>query len=265
MAIARVRSCVHTAVLGLGCALLVLAGPVSAAAPELRFVTESFPPYSFEREGHAAGPMVDVLTEACERLAWRCSVQVLPWRRALQMAQSGQVDGIFTVVDTPERRAYFHVSVPVIVARYTLFGRAGEAFKFQDRGQLAGRTIGAYGPSATVLALDELVEGLAVNTVIEPDNRVVLRKLAAGRYGPRGLALVNENVALELIREEQLQGLQAVGTVKEFSYAFGLSRLRVDARRAAEFDQALRALCRSGRSAALIKPYALPAASCAPR
>jgi polar amino acid transport system substrate-binding protein len=152
--------------------------------------------------------------------------------------------------------------VPVIDARYTLFARSGDEFQLRDRKQLEGRTIAAYGPSATVLALDELIEGLDVTTQIEADNRTVLRKLAAGRYGEHGLALVNESVALALMRDEQIASLQAAGTVKSFAYAFGLSRKRLGPSQAAQFNKALYELCRSGQSAALIRPYALPASAC---
>ena len=245
------------------CWLALLALP-ARAAPELYFVTEPFPPFSYAEQGKPAGPMVAVLQAVCAELKRSCRIEVMPWRRALALAQRGEADGIFTVVDTPERRAYFHISDPVVDAGYTLFARAGDDFRLSaDRCALRGRTIAAYGPSATVLALDELVEGVPdVNTAIEPDNITVLRKLAAGRYGSGGLALVNEAVALHLIRTENLAGLQAAGPVKHFSYAFGLSRQRVDAAAAKAFDRALARLCRTGRTAALVKPYEVPASAC---
>ncbi len=246
-------------------ALWLTSEALHAAPRELYFVTEPFPPYTYAEQGEAAGPMVDVLKAACRELKRSCRIEVMPWRRALALAQQGEADGIFTVVDTPERRVYFHISVPVIDARYTLFARAGDDFRLDgDRRALRGRTIAAYGPSVTVLALDELIEGLPdVRTVIETDNTTVLRKLAAGRYGEHGLALVNEAVALHLMRAENLGGLQASGTVKQFAYAFGLSRKRVDAATARAFDGALVKLCRNGRTASLLKPYELPASACA--
>jgi polar amino acid transport system substrate-binding protein len=253
----------------LALALLLCAGMAVAAPPvparlRLHFVTEPFPPYSYEQQGQAAGPMVDVLNAACAELKWQCRVEILPWRRALSMAQRHEVDGIFSIVDTPERRAYFRLTVPMIDARYTLFARAGDDFQLRgDLKALRGRTIGAYGPSNTVLALDDLVEGIgAVKTEIESDNLTVLRKLSAGRYGPQGLALLNESVALALMRDEKIPGLQAAGTVKSFAYSFGLSRQRVREQDFRAFNAALRRLCRSGRSAELIKPYAVPASAC---
>lgn len=238
--------------------------PALAEDVAMRFVTEPFPPYTYAVKDKAAGPMVDVLQAVCELLKRSCKIEVLPWRRALSLAQRGAVDGIFTILDTPERRAVFHISLPVIDARYSLFAQAGADFRFDgDRQALKGRTIGVYGPSGSSYALDQLVEGVAdVSKVLEYDNISVLRKLAAGRYGPQGLVLINEAVGLDLIRSEKLSGLQAAGTVKQFSYAFGLSRARLTTADARQFDAALATLCSSGRTAALLKPYAVPAAAC---
>ncbi len=237
---------------------------MAGARPQLRFVTEPFLPYTYEASGRAAGPMVDVLLAACARLQWQCAIEVLPWRRALAMAQRGEVEGIFTVVDSPERRQYFHVSPPVIEARYMLFTRSGSVFVYGgDPQTLAGRVIGAYGPSATALTLEEVIDGVPqARSEIEPDNRTVLRKLSAGRYGAGGLALVNEAVAQQLMRAEGIHNLQSAGFVKEFAYAFGLTRQSVEPQRARDFAATLYELCRTGRTAELLKPYGLPPAAC---
>lgn len=246
----------------------VIAGFACSTPPAdelpLHFVTEPFPPYTYAVKDKAAGPMVDVLRAVCEQLKRSCTIEVLPWRRALSLAERGAADGIFTVLDTPERRAFFHISLPVIDARYTLFAQAGADFRFDgDRQVLKGRTIGVYGPSGSSYVLEQLVEGMPdVSRVLEYDNATVLRKLAAGRYGPQGLVLINEAVGLDLIRTERLSGLQAAGTVKQFSYSFGLTRARLTTADARQFDAALAALCSSGRTAALLKPYGLPATAC---
>lgn len=246
-----------------GAALLVLQAG-AGAQPTMHFVTEPFPPYTYAADGHAAGPMVDVLQAACARLAWRCEVEVLPWRRALNMAQRGEVEGIFTVVDSPERRQYFHVSPPVIEGRYVLFARQGSGFQYGGDPQvLAGRVIGAYGPSATALTLEQLIDGVPrTRSEIEPDNRTVVRKLAAGRYGEDGLALANEAVAQHLMREDGIRNLQPAGLVKAFGYSFGLTRQSIDLAQAQALAKTLYELCRSGRTAELLKPYGLPGSAC---
>lgn len=230
---------------------------------EMRFVTEPLPPYSALVDGQATGPMVDVLQAACARLAWRCPVEILPWRRALRMAQAGEVPGLFAIVTPPTTRPRFHVSPPVIDARYVLFARAANPLQFGDAPQLAGRTLGVYGPSAAEDAARALIQPVATaRAEIETDNRTLLRKLAAGRYGDDGLALANEAVAQQLIRDDDITGLRVAGEVKRFGYAFGLNRERVDAADAAAFAKALNELCASGRMAELLKPYGLPASAC---
>jgi len=248
--------------LGLG-----MAAPAQAQAVSKQFVTEPFAPYTYEQDGQAAGPMVDVLQAACVRLRWQCKLRVLPWRRAFALAERGQVHGIFTLLETPARRALFRFSSPVVEARYALFARSGQDFVYAGPASLVGHEIGVYGPSGSSASLAELVRGLDVQTHLEPDNPSVLRKLIAGRYGEQGLAFMNESVALWLLKEhKELAGLQMAGTAKRFGYSFGLVRSRVSAAEAAAFDAALLANCRSGATAALLRPYALPAAPCvAPR
>jgi len=239
-----------------------LAASLAAAQPR-QFVTEPFAPYTYEQDGRAAGPMVDVLQEVCAQLRWQCHVRVLPWRRAMHLAERGEVHGIFTLLETPERRALFRFTAPVVEARYALFARSGQDFVYRGPASLVGHEIGVYGPSGSSASLAALVRGLDVKTHLEPDNPSVLRKLIAGRYGERGLAYMNESVALWLLKDDgKLAGLQMAGTDKRFGYPFGLVRARVSAAEAKAFDAALLATCRRGVTAALLRPYALPAAPC---
>lgn len=249
--------------------LLLLLPVAASAGPSKLFVTEPFPPYTFEQDGEPAGPMVDVLKAVCVELNWSCRIELLPWRRALAMAERGQADGLFTLLDTPQRQSLMRASLPVIDARYSVFARAGQAFSYTGAAALAGRQIAVYGPSGSSISLQALLAGQAeaerepAQLVLEPDNLTVLRKLISGRYGSDGLAFMNENVALWLLREHGLTGLQAAGVAKQFSYSFGLSRQRVSASEFKGFNAALSKLCRSGRTAELIRPYALPASPCA--
>lgn len=229
-----------------------------------RFVTEIFPPFSYQENGEAAGPMVDVLKAACQRLKRSCDISVLPWRRALGMAERGEVEGIFTVVDTPERRQAFHLSPPVLEARYTFFSRTESRFQYRKPEDIRGRMVGVYGPSGTLSALREIGAEQGLEEQIELDNLTALRKLAAGRYGPEGLILINERVAQTLIASENLQGLRAAGEAKRFYYHFGLARLRVDEATSRTFAQALRQLCQSGELQRRLDPYRLRAAPCPP-
>lgn len=254
----------HLAALALGLLGLFSAG-AQAQQPLLRFVTEHFPPYTLLQApgDQGAGPMAQLLLEACQLAGWRCEIKAYPWRRALRMAEQGEVDGIFTVVDTPERRQYFHLSLPVVQAQYSVFMRAGRPpLPGVTPVHLSGRSWGVYGPSGTQLALQDWLRDDKASITQEPDNLTVLKKLAAGRYGDDGLALVNEAVGRMLITEHQVPGLLIAGPVRRFSYHFGLTRSRFSEAELRTFDGALNTLCRGGRSAALMQAARLAAAPC---
>lgn len=204
--------------------------------------------------------MAEVLREVCARLEVDCSIEVLPWRRAFAEGERGEVDGVFSIIDRSEHRTEFIVSSPVVEARYSFFARAQSRFAYRAPADLDGHTIGVYGPSASSRILTELAAGTGAAVAVEIDNAAALRKLRAGRYGPDGLVLANERVAEEVIAGQGLDGLQTVGVAARFNYSFGLARRRAaDAER---FNQALGALCRSGRLQALLTPYRMQAAAC---
>lgn len=228
----------------------------------LYFLTEPFPPFTFETAGRAAGPMVDTLQAVCARLQRPCRIDVMPWRRALLMAERGQADGLFTVVDIPERRQLFHISSPVLEARYVFFSANETAFKYRQPADLQGRNIGVYGPSATAAALDEILGKIDAAKSVETSNLTALRKLAGGRYGPDGLVLINEDVAANLIASESIPGLRRAGVARQLSYSFGLTRNLVSSALFEQFNSALAAVCESGQTRRIAQQYRLKASPC---
>ncbi|MDY0748015.1 transporter substrate-binding domain-containing protein [Paucibacter sp. R3-3] len=241
-------------------ALVAACGMPAQAVSRWHFVTEQFAPYSYEKDGRADGPMADVLREVCARLDVECRIEVLPWRRAFAEGERGEVDGVFSIVDRTEHHTEFIVSAPVVEARYSFFAKAPSSFVYRAPADLNGRTIGVYGPSASSRILADLAAGTNADMAVEIDNAAALRKLQAGRYGANGLVLANERVAEEFIASQRLDSLRTVGIAARFNYSFGLARRRAsDVER---FNQALGALCRSGRLQALLDRYRMEAAPC---
>lgn len=230
----------------------------SLRAETWRFVTEPFPPYNYEQEGRATGPMPEIVRAACARLAIQCNIEVMPWRRALQMAEQGKADGVFSLVRIPEREASFYLGPPVVELTYSFFVSSTSSLHYQRLADLNGYTLAAYGPSGTQRALEELQAGGGKFDIVqEIDNLTALRKLAAGRYGERGAVLINRDVAYWLIREEHLDNLKAVGDLRRLAYYIGLSRQRVSEAAANRFHQALVALGREGQLRAILKKHGL--------
>jgi len=158
------------------------------------------PPFTYASatatEDRAAGPCVEIVAAVCARLRIDCPVQLLPWRRALALAEDGEAQGIFTVIRSPDRERAFHLTRMLVTSRYGVYARSASRFVFHRPEDLAGRSVAVYGPSGTSFVLGQhLAEVGDVTLILEADNRRLLRMLEAGRFGEQGVAVVNQDVA----------------------------------------------------------------------
>jgi polar amino acid transport system substrate-binding protein len=244
---------------------LMLVGPASAA--EWTFVTEDFPPFTFPAvklgpadagAQRAGGPLAEVVQAVCARLGRECSITVHPWRRALHLAEEGQVDGIFTVVRSAPRERAFHISRMLVKSRYSIFARRETSFVYHQPSDLAGRMIGVYGPSGTSYILSQRLTPVDdVQVHLTADNRRLLRMLESGRFGEDGLAVLNHDVAWDLIEDEHLNGIREAGVFSTVSYGIGLSRKRFSDEQFQRFEAALVGLIADGTVPAILRHYQL--------
>lgn len=232
-------------------------------ADELRFVTEDFPPFTYATaatgtETNAAGPFIEIVAAVCARLRIDCPVQLLPWRRALALAESGEAQGIFTVIRSPDRERAFHLTRMLVTSRYGVYARSASRFVFHRPEDLAGRTVAVYGPSGTSFVLGQhLAEVDDVSLILEADNRRLLRMLEAGRFGVQGVAVVNQDVAWHLIDQERLADIYEAGQLQRISYAIGLSRASVSEAEFERFNEALEAMITDGSVAGILRRHGL--------
>ncbi|WP_278446797.1 substrate-binding periplasmic protein [Stutzerimonas kunmingensis] len=231
-------------------------------ADELRFVTEDFPPFTYASatatEDRAAGPFVEIVEAVCARLRIDCPVQLLPWRRALALAEDGEAQGIFTVIRSPDRERAFHLTRMLVTSRYGVYARSASRFVFHRPEDLAGRSVAVYGPSGTSFVLGQhLAEVGDVTLILEADNRRLLRMLEAGRFGEQGVAVVNQDVAWHLIDQEGHSDIHEAGELQPVSYAIGLSRAAVSEAEFERFNDALEALIADGSVAAILRHHGL--------
>ncbi len=228
----------------------LLSSALQADPRQWHFVTEDFPPFTYPADAspdtppsagvNAGGPLVEVMKAVCARLQQECTITLYPWRRALQMAEQGEADGIFTLVRSPRREEIFHISRMLVTTRYSVFARTDSSFVFNQPGDLAGRLVGVYGPSGTSYVLSERLKSVAdVRLHLTADNRRLLRMLQSGRFGKDGLAVLNQDVAWHLIDDEGLTGIREAGEMGPITYGIGLSRKTVSKAQFLAFEQAL--------------------------
>lgn len=234
-----------------------LAGAAQAAAP-LQFVTEPFPPFNFEENGQVAGPMVEVLQSVCKGAKITCTAHIMPWRRALAMAESGQADGIFSILHGPEKARDFVLSDPVIRTAYSFFAPRRSGWSYATPRSLEGMTIGVYGPSSTSITLTALVDGDSSTKVnVELSNFDALKTLSLGGYGPQSAVFINRDVGLSMTKSMNLSEISPAGDVKQIAYCFGLSKKSPHTEEIAAFNRALRQRLASGEVAQILAKYGM--------
>jgi polar amino acid transport system substrate-binding protein len=236
-----------------------------SCADNFRFVTEEFFPFSYSVADPATGisrpggPLVEIAELICERIQYNCSFEIHPWRRSLALAEQGAVDGIFTVIKSPEREQMFHITQMLVRSEYVLFSHLKTAFQYQEPEDLAGRTIGVYGPSGTSYVLSRVLEKApGARMYMVTDNLQLLRMLNSERFGTDGLALINEDVAQNLIATHGLS-IREAGHFKPISYGIGFSRKAVSEARFKVFQDALRHAVEDGSVREILYSYGLTA------
>lgn len=245
---------------------VALGWATASNAGDFHFVTEEFFPFSYSvpdpstGASRPGGPLVEVAELVCERIQYRCSFEIHPWRRSLALAEQGAVDGIFTVIQSPEREQMFHISQMLVRSEYALFSHLSSSFAYRNPEDLAGRTIGVYGPSGTSYVLSKLLEkapGARMHLVT--DNLQLLRMLNSGRFGADGLAMINQDVAQNLIATHGLTSIREAGHLMPISYGIGFSRKAVSLHRFKVFQNALSTAVEDGSVRQILHYYGLTA------
>lgn len=226
-----------------------------AWAVEWRFATEQLAPFTYEEDGKSVGPMADIIAAVCSELHRDCRQMVLPWRRALQGAESGEFQGIYMCGDTPERRAKFFVQVPLLIGTLSFVVPAESSWTFANAESVKGQEITVYGPSTTSAIGEDLIKQAGSGLIIvDVSNEDVVKKLAAGHSQ---VGLVNKDVALDLMRKNNISNLKFVGDALLMQYSIGLSRESLSDADARAFADALDQMKASGRVEKIIRSYGL--------
>lgn len=86
------------------------------------FACNEFPPYKMENSASGlAGFDVEFLKEAFMRVGISLNIQYMPWKRALEEARQGRVNGVCSCSHTKEREKYLSFSSPLGKASAGLF------------------------------------------------------------------------------------------------------------------------------------------------
>ncbi len=106
--------------------VFVLASATSAAnAAEIHFVTENYPPFNYLEDGQIKGMSMDQVKLIMKNAKISYSVEIMPWARALALAEIEKDFCVFTAVHNAERDRKFKWVEPLSRSRTLLVRKAG--------------------------------------------------------------------------------------------------------------------------------------------
>jgi polar amino acid transport system substrate-binding protein len=235
------------------------AGAVKAiAAPVERGlvgITENLPPLNYQEHGGPQGFSVELLRQMAAGAGLRLELQVLPWQRAMQVAEATPRSVLFSLTRTPEREAQYQWVGPIAQRRILLYKLAGRTdLTLTQLTDLGAARIGVVRDSAADRQLQ--ASGLRPGKELEHglDDATNVRKLLAGRM--EYIALLDWAAAWNL-RQLQLPYSTLQPVMEQDvarSYFYGL-RPDADPALVRRLQAALDALRRDGRYDRLKQRY----------
>lgn len=155
-----------------------------------------WPPY-FGQGLRQHGVFAHLVTEAFRREGLQVEYQLMPWKRALSLVESGALHGSPGWAFSEERARLFHYSAPVIISRDVLFYARERPLNVRGLADLEGRQIGATTGYHYGTQIEQLEQQGRLRLDRAPSDELSLRKLLLGRLDG---VLMNREVGLELLR-----------------------------------------------------------------
>jgi polar amino acid transport system substrate-binding protein len=205
--------------------LLISSLTSAAELDQLNFITESYPPYNFERDGELKGISVDLLLAATKKASSELTakkIQRFPWPRAYRMAITGPNIVLFSTTRTDEREQKFNWVGPIISTRIVLLAKKSDSIIINSPADINKYTVGTIPNDIG----DQLVKKAGVKnsslTHIAKAESLV-RMLEAGRIK---LWAYEENVARWFIKQAGLDNndFESVYTLKESDLYYAFSK-----------------------------------------
>jgi len=224
----------------------LLATPV--AAEPLKLVTEDYPPYAFREDGVLKGTSVEQLELIMKATGQDHTMEIMPWARALTLAETQPMHCVFTTTHNAERDQKFKWVEPLLAGRTLLVRKTGADVDPADLKAASAYLVGATRDDFTVDLLK--AEGFAKLDLVT-DFNLSLKKLLAGRIDMMPMAedyyskLRREGVTVErvLVLSEQIFSLACNKSVPDAEIG--------------KMQTALGKLIEDGTQAALFRKYGL--------
>ncbi|WP_076414514.1 ABC transporter substrate-binding protein [Shewanella sp. UCD-KL12] len=115
----------------------------AVSSPELRLITEPWAPVSYEESGAAKGFAVELVEQLQLSVENEQQIEVMPWARALSIAETRANVLLFATSINETRRNKFHFVGPILSSKISLFALAEDEIEIERADEL--KTVGAIG------------------------------------------------------------------------------------------------------------------------
>lgn len=186
----------------------LLCAPHVLAAEPVTLLTEEYAPYAWTgRDGKVKGISFDVVAEIFKRAGVASSApRILPWARAISIAERSADTCIYTMARTPERELLFKWIGPIAHIEWVLFARSADKIVIRDIDDARRYTIGTYIADASVA----LLRKHQLKVELASSDRANPQKLKLGRID---LWAVGQTPGLELMKQMGIKGMTPVYTL----------------------------------------------------
>ncbi|MCK5098519.1 MAG: transporter substrate-binding domain-containing protein, partial [Desulfobacteraceae bacterium] len=125
--------------------ILILTIPFFAVNVKSEIITlgyVDFPPYEYEKDGKPAGIQVAIVKTLFKRAGIPLKLRPLPFKRAYEKTEHGEIHGLFNFYKIKKRLPYFDYSEPVIENPLVFFVRKDSNIRFNTIKDLRGLKVG---------------------------------------------------------------------------------------------------------------------------
>lgn len=185
-------------------------------AQDLQILTTEIPPIAFTKDGKVTGFCTEVVEDIQRRLNNHASIQVLPWKRAYQMAQERPNTALYCTMRTAERENLFKWVGPVTTSQTNFYAKSGSTIRINNLEDakkqgpiLIPRGFYSY----------QYLQGLGFQNLEAVDSaQIMLKMLLAGR---RSLMVLDSQLLPSLLekinaRPEEVEMIQTALTTRSY-------------------------------------------------
>ncbi len=157
---------------------LAVAG-CAQAEQAITFTTESYPPFTYKTaDGSFSGIAIEQITVIMRDVGHSYSIEIMPWARAITLAETQAWHCAFAAARTPERERQFKWVVPLFVDRSILVRHAANPVQAKTLDEARQFTVGTHRGDYT----EQILKQLGFGTIdLSADVDTTLRKLLGDR------------------------------------------------------------------------------------